>query len=346
MTVLRAGVIGFGFMGQTHVRAYQAAADAGLPVRLAAIADLRADSLSASPSTRGNIATGADEPLFDPALVRPYPSAQALLDAGDLDIVSVCTPTHTHVATAALALRAGLHVLLEKPVATSPADAGLLIVAERAAGRRVMPAMCIRFWPGWSWLHDRIHDRRFGPLSSLHLTRLGSRPDWSPFYRDNALCGDAITDLHVHDADFLSHTLGFPSAVFSVGSTSHLTTAYLYHEGPFRGVQVFAEGGWLPSPGRGFRMRFAAEFENATAEFDLARSPALHLTTDGRTDTVPLPDGTGYDGQVRAFIHWAAQGGNDDPPSTLSQAARVLELIDAEKRSLISGTPVHTSLVH
>jgi predicted dehydrogenase len=318
MSVARVGVVGFGFMGQTHVRAYQSAARDGLPVVLDAVADLTGGPLTGLAQAKGNIRTGEAERLFDPAAVRTFRSARDLFAAGGLDAVSLCTPTDTHADLTRAALEAGLHVLLEKPVAVEAATAREMEDAERRTGRRVMPAMCMRFWPGWPWLRERITDGEFGRLLSLKFVRLGSRPDWSAFYQDNTRCGDAITDLHIHDVDFLCDVLGFPDRVLSIGSTSHVTSVYWFDRGPYEGVKVTAEGGWLPSQGRGFRMRYVAEFERASAEFDLSNSPAV------------------YDGQVRAFVAWLA-GPRHDPPATLAQAARVLDVIAAEKHSLRSG---------
>lgn len=332
--MIRVGVIGFGFMGQTHVRAYQLAASQGLPVALAAVADLSGAALTGRAFAKGNIDTGTAEQVFDPGAVRTYPTAEALLSDSDLDLVSVCTPTDTHARVAKAALRAGRHVLLEKPVATTHAGVLDLLDAERASSRRVMPAMCMRFWPGWTWLREAVNDRRFGTLVSLRLTRLGSRPDWSEFYRDAARSGDAICDLHIHDVDFLSHLLGTPSRVLSVGTTSHVTTTCLFDAGPWRDLTVIAEGGWLPSAGRGFRMRYVAEFERATAEFDLGRSPVLCVTAADATRPVEIPAGTGYEGEIRAAIQWLASGGSADPPVTLEEAAEVLRVVEAERRSL------------
>jgi predicted dehydrogenase len=340
MKPVRVGVIGFGFMGQTHVRAYQAAAADGLPVRLSAVADVSGEPLTGMARTRGNIDTGVAERLFDPASVATFGDAASLMASREVDAVSICTPTDTHAALAEQALGRGLHALIEKPVAVSAAAVRGLMDVERRTGKRAVPAMCIRYWPGWTWVRDRIADRSLGALLSLKCVRLGSRPDWSAFYADDARCGNAITDLHIHDADFITHAVGFPRAVHSLGTESFLTSAYRFDEPGLRSVQVTAEGGWLPTPGRGFRMRFVAEFEHATAEYDLARPTPLLLTRDGTTTPVDLPAGTGYDGQIRAWARWLSgqpHPAGEAPLATLAHAAKVLDLIDAEKRALRSG---------
>lgn len=335
--VIRAGVIGFGFMGQTHVRAYLGAARAGEPVALTAVADLSGSPSTGMAATRGNIDTGSPERLFDPAKVRAFGSARELLSSGLCDVVSVCTPTDTHLEVGLLALERGHHVLMEKPVAVRAAEVRRLREAEGASGRRVMPGMCMRFWPGWTWLREAVRAGTHGSLRSLRLVRLGSRPDWSAFYLDDDRCGGAIVDLHLHDVDYVLHLLGVPSRVFSVGTRGHLQTSFMFAGAGPEGRLVTAEGGWLDSPGRGFRMKFVAEFERATAEFDLGRARPLTLMREDRTEDVEIPAGTGYEGEVREFVRWAALGVRSAPPVTLADAEAALAVIDAERRSLASG---------
>lgn len=335
--MIRAGVIGFGFMGQTHVRAYLGAARAGEPVVLKAVADLSGAPATGMAATKGNIDTGAPERLFDPAEVRAFGSARDLLCSGLCDVVSVCTPTDTHLEVGLLALARGHHVLMEKPVAVRAEEVRSLREAEAASGRRVMPGMCMRFWPGWTWLRETMRAGTHGALKSLRLVRLGSRPDWSAFYADDERCGGAIIDLHLHDVDYVQHLLGVPARVFSVGTGGHVQTSFMFGgTGPERRL-VTAEGGWLDSVGRGFRMRFVAEFERATAEFDLARAKPLTLTREDRTEDVEIAAGTGYEGEVREFVRWAAAGGRSEPPVTLRDAEAALAVIEAEKRSLATG---------
>lgn len=335
--VIRAGVIGFGFMGQTHVRAYLSASRAGEPVVLTAVADLSGAPATGMAATRGNIDTGTPERLFDPAEVRAFGSARELLSSGLCDVVSVCTPTDTHLEVGLLALERGHHVLMEKPVAVRSEEVMRLREAERAHGRRVMPGMCMRFWPGWTWLRNTQRAGTYGALKSLRLVRLGSRPDWSAFYADDERCGGAVVDLHLHDVDYVMHLLGVPARVFSVGTPGHIQTSFMFAAAGPEPRLVTAEGGWLDSPGRGFRMRFVAEFERATAEFDLARARPLTLTRDGLTEDVDIPAGTGYEGEVREFVRWAAAGGSSEPPVTLRDASAALAVIAAEKRSVATG---------
>ncbi|MEQ8769730.1 MAG: Gfo/Idh/MocA family oxidoreductase [Phycisphaerales bacterium] len=324
------GVIGLGFMGQTHLRAYRAAG-----ARLVAVCDSSDERLSGRVEASGNMGDTEPETLFDPRKLNATPDLDAMLATPGLDAVSVCTPTDTHVAVATRALRAGKHVLVEKPVALTTEDVRALADAARDAGRMCMPAMCMRFWPAWAWVKDAIDDGRYGRVLAARFERLGAPPTWGQsFYSDESRSGGAMFDLHVHDTDFVVHAFGMPESVTSVGSPRHLTTIYRLADGP---SQVVAQGGWLSSPAWAFRMGLIVEFERAVADFQLGRDPELsvHLD-DGSTIAPPLPDESGWEGEVRAFLDAIARGASE-PPVTLGQAENVTRVLIAERASLQNG---------
>src|SRR5690606_35918758 len=157
-------------------------------------------------------------------------------------------------------INAGCHVLVEKPLGTSNADAHRAVMA---AARRpdlvVLPAMCMRYWPAWAWLADQVEQQTYGRVLSATFTGLGAMPGRAVFYRDAALSGGAILDLHIHDADFIRFCFGEPDAVESVGyaqTTSgidHVATRYHVGNGP---ALLTAEGGWCMAPGFPFSMRY------------------------------------------------------------------------------------------
>lgn len=336
------GVIGLGFMGCTHVRAYQAAAAAGLPCRLVAVADRSAERLSGAVATVGNLGSSNPEPLFDRSRVRGYVLPRDLLTDPNVHAVSICTYTDTHVDLGVAALRAGKHVLVEKPVALTSAEVARLAAAAKETGKLCMPAMVMRYWPEWAWLARAVRENTYGKVLSASFQRLGTRPDWTDFYRDTARTGGALWDLHIHDADFIRWCFGEPAHVASSGTIDHLTTLYTYPGGP---PHVAAQGATNCSPGFGFRMRYIVVFENATADFDLARPaplPPLLLHREGRSDTIgPEAVGslTGYQAEVRAFIEAISSGsGETNLAATIDDAVKTARLLEAEFASLSVGS--------
>jgi predicted dehydrogenase len=313
-------------MGRTHVEAWRSAARSGNPVRLVAVADPDPARLTGRVTVAGNLEGQADAgPLFDPRAVRTGTDAEAVLDDPEVEIVSICTPTDTHVNLARRALERGKHVLVEKPVSLDPRAIDDLAAAASRAGRICMPAMCMRFWPGWSWLFDAMRDGRFGAVRSATFERLGAPPGWNrAFYGDRTRSGGALFDLHVHDADLVHALFGRPDSVAAAGTSDHVTALYRYARGP---AHVALEGGWLGA-GFPFRMRYVVAFERATAEFDLRREPKLEVARDGHVEAPALEPWTGYDGEVRALLD-AVRGGDARGLPTLAEAAAVTRTIGA-----------------
>lgn len=328
---VRVGIVGLGFMGRVHARAY--AACPGCEV--VAVADPAVEAAFANAEGGGNLEAGGG-PLAQilPGATR-HERLESLLTAGGLDLVSVCTPTDTHVGVAAACLRAGAHVLVEKPVALEAESIERLagIAAER--GRLCAPAMCMRYWPAWAWVREAIRDERYGPVRHARFERLGSPPAWSAdFYADEARSGGAMFDLHVHDADFVVHAFGRPKGVTARGDRSHISTAYDFGSA---GPVVTAEGGWLP--GLGFRMRYTIAFDRAVADFELGREPELVVWTPGGCETPKVESGDGYTGEIRAVVEAVRTGSADGLP-TLAEAALVTRMLHAEAASASDRTRV------
>lgn len=323
----RVAVLGLGFMGRTHLGAYAQAREAGSPNELVAVCDSDPERRAGRSGAAGNLESGeSDELMFDPSTVRAYANPAELFADPEVDLVSICTHTDSHVDLAIAALAAGKHVLVEKPVATRSEGVARLARAVTDAGTLCMPAHCMRFWPGWDWLKAKIDSGEYGAVRSAVFRRLASPPAWAPdFYADSARTGGALVDLHIHDADFVRWCFGAPDEVRCTGSIDHLTTLYRYAEGP---SHVVAEGGWDHSPGFSFQMRYVVVFEKATAEFDLSRDPQLFMSRDGEESAVELPAGDGYVGEVRHLLGCIQTG--SELACTIDEALELARMLEAE----------------
>ena len=348
--MVKLAVLGLGFMGQTHLQSIRNAQREGLDVELVAVCDRNDSRLDPRAGAAGNMETTSGEPLFDPTAILATTSFEELLGHDEVEGVVICTHTDTHVDMATRALEAGKHVLLEKPVATTAAEVAALLqrVGDRTqpgqASPICMPAMCMRYWPGWSSLRDTImrgeNGEAYGALRSLHARRLGARPDWGgEFYGDSDRCGGAIVDLHIHDVDFVYWCLGRPESVTSVGSRQHLTSCYRYGDRPQ--LQVVAEGGWVDTPNYPFHMGYTAHFERGTVEYDSSAAQPLRVISSEGVEFPELDAATGYDGELRHFLEVVQ--GRRELGANLEQAHIVMEMIEAEERSLQSGKPESVS---
>jgi len=323
------GVIGLGFMGATHLRSYAKAANC----RVVAVCDGDTVRLDGRDLSAGNIGNTGGNQLFDPAQTLTSTDPEVVLADERVDLVSVCTPTDTHVDLAIRALDAGKHVLVEKPVAISVSEVERLRAHAARGDRMCVPAMCMRYWPGWDVLPEMVRAGTYGRVLSARFERLGAAPAWAGFYADESRSGGALFDLHVHDVDMVHRCFGAASSVRSIGRSGHVMTSYTFDGGP---AMVVAEGGWLSDPSAAFRIRYVVEFEGALAEFDLDRSPAMSLLVGGVQRCPELADETGYEGQARAVVE-SVRAGDASRLPTMGEAVEVVRTIELEAASLRSG---------
>jgi predicted dehydrogenase len=336
----KVGIIGLGMMGATHLDVYAKRED----VRVVAVADVDPDRRSGRTIAAGNI-KGQAQGGFDFSTVKQYAEGMDLIRDAGVEIVDVCLATPLHRRYAEAALAAGKHTLVEKPLARTAVDAAAIAdAASKAPGAVAMPAMCMRFWPGWTWLKEAVASRRYGRVLSADFRRIASHPG-GKFYCDGDACGGGILDLHIHDTDFVQYLFGVPRAVESrgyarvSGAVDHVATTYLYDnraDGPF----VTAEGSWTMQGGFPFTMQYTVNFEQATAVFDLAAASPLTVYQQGKPpQPVELPAGMGYEHEIAYFLDCVAAG-RQPTTVTLAQAADAVRIVEAERESVRTGRAV------
>lgn len=332
---IRVGIVGMGFMGLTHLDAYTKQDG----VEVVALADRDTDRLSGKTKAGGNI-EGAAEGGFDFSKAKQYTDADELFADPDVDAVDICLPTPAHVPFGLKAIASGKHVLIEKPLARNYADAMKLVEAAEASDKVVMPAMCMRFWPGWTWLKKAVDEQTYGKVLGATFRRVASHPKGG-FYADGAANGGAALDLHIHDSDFIQHLFGMPKAVNSVGYSNktdevdHIITHYQTDQA----AMVSAEGAWAMADGFAFRMQFIVNFEHATATFSSDADPAMMLAQDGENTPIELDPGMGYDHEIGYFLA-CIRAGKRPETVTMRDAANAVRLVEAEVQSVRSGQPV------
>lgn len=335
MKTVNVAVVGLGFMGVTHLRAYQK-----IPgVRIAAICDaLRLPEDGDFSKISGNV--GPAEPFkLDMTGVKATHQLDELLADPGIDLIDLCVPTLAHPALSIAALKAGKHVVCEKPLARTTAAAREIVAAAEAAQTYFMPAMCIRFWPEWLWVKEAIRTQAYGRVLAARFRRVSEPPRWNPAFLDGAKSGGALLDLHVHDLDFVQYCFGFPRAVYATGysllsgAIDHVTAQYQVE----CGASVSAEGGWAMTEGFGFNMEYTVVFERATADYSLARgAEALRLFEQGQKPRVISLQGDGYLGELTHMVECIREG---RAPSvvTAQDGARAIQICEAEEESIRTG---------
>ncbi len=121
---------------------------------------------------------------FDKALqlgnqfsARPYNNFENLLkNEKQLDVVSICTPNGLHAAQSILSLKAGLHVICEKPMSLSVKDGNKMIATAETAQRKLFVVKSARYNPLVIALKNLIQENKLGKIFSFHLNCVWNRP--------------------------------------------------------------------------------------------------------------------------------------------------------------------------
>ena len=153
---LRVGMIGYAFMGAAHSQGWRNAPrffDLPSRIELTAVAGRNADAVAAAADQYGFAGTETDW--------------RALLERDDIDLIDICTPGNLHAEIAIAALRAGKHVLCEKPLANTVEEAEQMAAAAREAVAGGVYAMCgftYRRTPALAYAKQLIDDGRLGTI--------------------------------------------------------------------------------------------------------------------------------------------------------------------------------------
>ena len=341
--MIQIGIVGLGFMAATHLKALRQVSGA----RLAALCNPSGRHLDGDFSTVAGNLPGQEPLRVDMAGVKTFRDVDAFLADPEIQLVDICAPTHVHRDLVIAALRAGKHVLCEKPLARTSAQGLEMVQVAREKGRILMPAMCLRFLPSWVYLKEAIRSGRYGRVLGAHFRRVAQPPGWGQGnFLDGRKSGGALLDLHIHDADFVQFCFGRPRSVFSTGfsrvsgAVDHVMTQYEV-EG---GASVTAEGGWAMNPGFGFNMAYTAVFQRATVDYDLSRGDAaLKVFADGaEPEIVQTPGPDGYVGEIQHVVDCIREGRSPDRVTALDGVA-ALQLCEAEEKSVHSRliVPLH-----
>jgi len=175
---LRAAVIGVGSLGQHHARNYSEIAKEGR-LEYVGACDVNSDTARAIAFKHGGAVFNNWSELV-----------------GRVDAVSIATPTETHCEIACSFLEAGVHVLVEKPIAASLAEADKMIAASIRSSAKLMVGQLERFNPAMVALRPHVN----GPLY-FEIHRV------SPF-PNRSLDVDVVLDVMIHDLDAVQWLVG------------------------------------------------------------------------------------------------------------------------------------------
>ncbi len=267
-----------------------------------------------------------------------------LLERAPLDAVCVCTPDQHHVAPALACLAKRLHLLIEKPLATTTSDAGRIAAAAREAGTVVTVGHIVRHVPQYRAAWEAVNAGRLGDLIHVVARR------WSLASSGERIAGRATLTMFqaIHDLDVL-RWLGGPVTRVHAEASSRLLTRFGVAD-TLCATLRFASGAvgavecsWalpLESPAA-----LAQELDVlGTAGHLRFRLPGegLEVTAGGRYDTPYLSLLGATPQALRAELMAFVQAIRDGTPlvMTVNDAVEAVRMAEAVDRSLETGDPV------
>jgi predicted dehydrogenase len=316
---LRVGVVGIGWAGQQHLKAYSEL-DGVRIVSLAGMEQELREDLQA-----------------EYAIPNGFADWQDMLDHGGLDAVSVAVPTFLHAPIAIAALERGIHVLSEKPIARNAVEGQAMVDAARTAGRVLDVAFNHRRRGDIKALKDVIDDGGLGRpyyAKASWLRRSGIPTLGSWFTNPELAGGGPLADIGVHALDYALHLLGEPKVVavsaathselgpqgrgggsrYSAQATSHafevedFASAFLRLEG---GGTLLIEAGWATYRETDDLLDFTVYGTDGGAELKVHGAPfppvgQLRVFTDKDGESAdyvpPVLPGRAHDAVVEDFV--------------------------------------------
>jgi predicted dehydrogenase len=326
---MKVGIVGVGFMGTTHA--------AGWAETPAEIVGFTAETQQEA----SNIARQYGTEI--------YPSLEEMLP--DVDVVDICSPTHLHYDMAMKAVAAGKHIICEKPLARTTAQAHKIVAACQKAGVQLLVAHVVRFFPEYALARAAVAEGQIGKPGVIRLHRGSYRPkkpagNW---FLDEVKSGGILMDLMIHDYDYARWIAG------DVESVSARRVTQRHPEAPVDyGLVILTHrsralshiaGAWAYPPPM-FRTRLEIAGDRGLLEFDSdATAPIQNLilkTGGADAPDVGLPSSpvteSPYTTQLKEFYHAIAEG----KPARVSaiDGLAAVQIAEAALESAYTGQPV------
>ena len=321
---------GAGYIINIHAQAAQAQKD----VELFAVVEKYSDKAVALAQKYG--------------IKKQYETVERMLKAGGVDALVIGTPNFLHAPQAIAALNAGVHVMVEKPMAMNRREAEKMMEASAKTGAKLMVAHCWRFDQDVLWLKKQ--SRKLGKI--IRTKGYGVHSHWGPggwFTQKQLAGGGALADMGIHAVDTVRFLLGDPQPVsvyakigtyykrFDVDDTGLILVEW------DNGTTSFIESGWwqphMDGPEaathlygtRGFGQLFPTRLEIPNA-----KSQKVELVESGfefpRQEHCPQ---SMYDAQMAYFIDCIRKNKSPNPGGT--EGLVNMKIVEAAYKSSNSG---------
>ena len=331
---MRIGFAGAGYIINIHARAAQAQKN----VELSAVVERFSDKAAALAQKFG--------------IKNQYETVEQMLKDGEVDALVIGTPNFLHAPQAIAALRAGVHVMVEKPMAMNARQAERIMDASTRSGAKLMVAHCWRFDEDVLWL--KKESKKLGKI--LRTKGYGVHSNWGPagwFTQKELAGGGALADMGIHALDTARFLLGDPKPVsvyarlgayyknFDVDDTGTIlvewengTTSYIesgwwqpHTDGPEAATQLYGT--------KGFGQLFPTKLEIPNAQeqkVELKESGYVFPRLEHCQQSM-------YDAQMAYFINCIRKNKNPNPGA--AEGLTNMKIVDSAYKSSRTGKAVN-----
>ncbi|RKS80040.1 putative dehydrogenase [Motilibacter peucedani] len=320
------GVIGVGALGSMHLR------------NLASLPACRVTHVADTHLSEGGAATAH---LHGATLT----DVASMLAPGTVDAVVVSTPTDTHAQLVVAALRAGVSVFCEKPMARTAQEARTLVDLARSRGAKVAVGHVVRYFPEYAAAYDLVRGKQLGTVRSARMARLNASPGRvQQWYRQSGRSGGVLLDMAIHDIDWALWTFGPAARVFATRAGepgAEVVSVTLKH---LDGQITYLDASW-----RDDAFSTSLELWGSEGFYRVAGSSSAGFEvscprTDQSGDYLPGPDSSPvpddpYRLELAAAVDWFA-GTGPAPLATAEEGLAALRVVEAAEASIQSRQPV------
>ncbi len=190
---IRIAVVGAGYIGEIHTKAVKNT----MGVEVVAVVDQITDK--------------ADNFANKYSIPNEFSSLDDLLESHVADAIIISTPNFLHATQAIKAMKAGLHVMVEKPMALTADEAKLMNCISLDTSRVLMVGHCWRYDTEVNWLRNQIVEKKLGKI--VRTKGYGVHENWGPagwFVKKDLSGGGALFDMGIHAIDTVRYLLGDP----------------------------------------------------------------------------------------------------------------------------------------
>ncbi|MBO0587344.1 Gfo/Idh/MocA family oxidoreductase [Sporosarcina sp. E16_8] len=344
MSVLRVGIIGAGgIASDVHIPSYL---NSAFKVEIVSIADV--------------IVERAQQVAETYTIPHVFSSYKEMLEHVELDAVSVCVPNKFHAEASIAALKAGCHVLCEKPPAMTVEEAELMAKTATECGKKLTYGFHYRYLPEVEIAKSFIEAGELGDIyaARVHAIRRRGIPGWGVFTNKELQGGGPLIDIGVHMLDIALYLMGYPEPDVVLGKThqqiGHKKGVGLFGDWDHENYTVEDMAVGMVTFKNGATLTLEAAFA-ANVEKDETMQVSL-MGNKGGADIFPLkiyqekyntlidstpayvPEVNGHQLEINQFVECCLEG--KTPLSTPEQGLIIQKIVNAIYESAETGKAI------